>query len=465
MPLFNVILLVCHDLGRHLGCYGVETVNTPNLDRLAAQGVRFANHFCTAPSCSPSRAAIMTGRYPHSNGMMGLAHKPFNWTLHPTERHLAAIMRDAGFDTVLAGVQHETQHPETLGYAEIIPQQANCVETAKLLGEWLGTRRGAAKPFYACLGFFEPHRRFDHGGAKPDDSKGVWVPPYLVDSPATRADLAALQGAIRRADEGVGVLMEALARTGLDRETLVVFTTDHGIAFPRAKCTLYDPGTGTALIMRHPGFAGPKPGYAVASPGLLKAGDVRDELLSNVDLLPTLLDLLGGADIPVCHDGGQECPPHPIQGRSFAALLAGGRYQKREAIFTEKTFHTYYDPMRAVRTERWKLIVNFEESHRIEAPSDILQSGSYLTMIPSLPAHRDDVELYDLASDPNETTNLAGKPEHADIERKLLARLHTHMVETDDPLLKGPVVSPTYRAVRALVCETGKKKPKKRKEN
>src|SRR5512137_1579320 len=98
-------MVVCHDLGRYIGCYGVETVNTPNLDRLAAEGVRFDNYFCTAPSCSPSRAAIMTGRYPHANGMMGLAHKPFNWTLYPTERHLARLMSDAGFDTVLAGVQ------------------------------------------------------------------------------------------------------------------------------------------------------------------------------------------------------------------------------------------------------------------------------------------------------------------------------------------------------------------------
>ena len=420
----NVLLIICHDLGRHLGCCGVETVNSPNVDRLASEGVRFANTFCTAPQCSPSRAAIMTGRYPHANGMMGLAHRPFNWTMHPAERHVARIMSESGYRTALCGSQHVTQHPETLGFEDVFPSNADAVGNSQLFARWLDSRKGDERPFYVQLGFFEPHRPFNR--VPPDDSRGVWVPPFLVDSEETRRDLAAYQGSIRRMDEAVGVAMETLKQQGVAENTLVIFTTDHGMPFPRAKCTLYDPGISTALILRW-------------QAGGVKAGDVRGELLSNVDLLPMLLELVGVA------------LPANLHGRSFAALLRGAQFQPRDAVFAEKTFHTYYDPMRAIRTERWKYIVNFEEGHRIEAPTDILVSGSYLAMIPTLAEHRPHFELYDLVKDPNEKTNLAGNTETANTERDLRRRLYDELKKTGDPLLEGRVVSPTYGSVmRAL---------------
>ena len=116
----HVLLITCHDLGRHLGCYGVDSVQTPNLDALAAAGVRFTRAFCTSPGCSPSRATLATGRYPHSNGVMGLAHEPFGWGLAPGERHVAALLRERGYETHLFGLQHVTVGPsEQLGFDQV----------------------------------------------------------------------------------------------------------------------------------------------------------------------------------------------------------------------------------------------------------------------------------------------------------------------------------------------------------
>src|SRR5256885_1198977 len=112
----HILQIICHDLGHHLGCYGIRTVRTPTLDRLAADGVRFASSFCTSPGCSPSRAALATGRYPHSTGLRGRAHAPFGWQLAPGERHIAALLADSGYHAVLFGLQHAPYQPEGLGW-------------------------------------------------------------------------------------------------------------------------------------------------------------------------------------------------------------------------------------------------------------------------------------------------------------------------------------------------------------
>ena len=418
----NVLLVICHDLGRHVGCHGVDTVRSPNIDGLAGEGVRFARNFCTAPQCSPSRSSMMTGRYPHANGMMGLAHGPFQWKMHPEERHVARIMGENGYDTVLSGVQHVTQKPETLGFDRILAGKMTCDEVTERFCKWLTKRGKTSKPFYAQVGYFEPHRSFDFGGAEPDDALGVWVPPYLRDCAETRKELAAMQGAIRRMDGAFGDVLATLERTELADDTIVVFTVDHGIAFPRAKCTLYDPGIGTTLIMRWPG-------------GGISAGATCEDLISNVDLLPTLLDLTG-VDLP-----------DNLHGRSFAPYLLGGAHEPRTEIFAEKTFHTYYDPMRCIRTEGHKYIVNFGRGHRVEIPSDIRQGGTFRAMVRELTGKRPDFELYDLKNGPNETENLAGSDNLKEIEANLRRRLLAWMTETGDPLLEGPVASPTHERV------------------
>ena len=328
----NVISVISHDLGQQLGCYGAPDARTPNLDAFAAQGLRFANSFCAAPQCSSSRAAMWTGRYPHANGVVGLAHSGFANDLHPDERHLAQILAETGYQTHLFGIQHVSPSWERCGFQRL-HGRGPCARVAADVEAFLETWDSDDGPLYMQVGLFEPHRPFPHEGVDPLPADSITVPPWLPDIPAVREDLADLEASAASADMAFGRIVEAIDRAELTESTVVVFTVDHGIAFPHAKMTLYDPGIETALLMRVPGIAG---------------GRVHDEMIPDVDLMPALLDLLG--------------PPVPanVQGRSFAGLIRGEDYVPNQAIHAEKTYHTYYDPMRAIRTERWKLIANFE---------------------------------------------------------------------------------------------------------
>src|SRR5438046_2218278 len=134
----NIVLITAHDLGRHLNCYGIPSVRSPNLDGLAKQGVRFSNVFCAAPQCSPSRAAIATGRYPHNNGVMGLCHGDFNWDLNGDEQTIGNLLRDAEYHTALLAIQHESSHPERLGFVErFSPQRRIADDIAAMAETWL----------------------------------------------------------------------------------------------------------------------------------------------------------------------------------------------------------------------------------------------------------------------------------------------------------------------------------------
>jgi arylsulfatase A-like enzyme len=412
----NIVMVHCHDLGQHLGCYGVGTVTSPHLDALAGEGVVFTHSFCAAPQCSPSRAALWTGRFPHSNGVMGLCHARYAWDLHPTERHLAGRLQEAGYRTGLVGVRHETRRPEAMGFSDLLGE-GTAAEVAGTAVDYLRELGRGDQPFYAQIGFFEPHRPF---GEERDDSQGVTVPPYLVDESSARDEFAAFQGAIRRVDGQIGRICAALDEFGLRENTLVIFTADHGIPFPRAKCSLYDPGLQVPLIVRWParGWEG---------------GKRCAELISNVDYVPTLLEAIG---LPV---------PANLQGRSFLPLLEGGDYQPREEIFAEMTYHEYYDPLRAIRTARHKLIANFCAAPFFMDPSQTWRPATR-PRYPEDPANtkHPPLELYDLVADPGEAENLAGRAEVAEVQRDLMRRLWAWMKETADPLLEGVPLSPAH---------------------
>jgi arylsulfatase A-like enzyme len=405
----DVVVITTHDIGRHLHCYGVKSVVSPNLDALASSGVRLALAFATAPQCSPSRASLATGRYPHNNGVMGLAHRGFDWELTPDAPHAAAIFAGLGFDTHLFGEQHVTQHPERLGFDQMHPTEA----VEQVLASEPRERR-----LYLEINFDETHRPYPPPGPTPRD---LVIPGYLPAGREAAEEMTALEGVITRMDGAAGQVLAALDKAGRADGALVVFTTDHGLAMPRAKCTLYDPGLEVALIVRWPG-------------GGIGGGVVGSELVSNIDVLPTLLE---GA--------GATIPPG-IQGRSFLPLLRGDAYEPREAIFAEKTYHSYYDPMRCVRTQRHKYIRNFETGFAVEVPADIQQGPIFRANPSRYSTDRPNVvELYDLEADPLEEHNLAGSPNLKAEEEELSAELWRWMRETDDPLLNGPVASPRYR--------------------
>ena len=416
----HILVLTCHDLGRHLGCYGVGTVQTPHIDRLGAAGARFERAFCTSPGCSPSRAALATGRYPHSNGVMGLTHPPFNWDLGPEERHIAQILGAAGYETHLFGHQHVSTRAGRLGFDTVHgPLPALGRDVAALLTRFLEAK-APDRPLYLEVNLEEPHRPYDQGGARPDRERGVSVPAYLPQDAASHEEMAALQGAIRQADGAVGAIVQALEGAGFSRNTLLVFTADHGLAMPRAKCTLYDPGIEIALILRWP-------------EGGVEDGRVLHPMVSNVDLLPTLLQAAG---VPA---------PPGLQGRSLLPLLRGEPFVEREAAFAEKTYHSYYDPMRAIRTERFKYIRNFETAFEVEVPGDVQLGAIFREHVELYHAgQHPPAELYDLTEDPLERHNLAGEGQLAEAQGRLDAALWSWMAETGDPLLRGPVPSPAY---------------------
>ena len=308
-----------------------------------------------------------------------------------------------------------------LGYRSVLPVAPAYEEAEAAIGLIRELSR-LEQPFYVEVGFEEPHRPYDFGGAEPDTSRGVAVPGYLPHVPESRQDLAAFQGAIRQMDAGVGRILAGLDELGLTESTCVIFATDHGAAMPRAKCTLYDPGIEVALLWRWPSAG-------------VSGGRVVSDMVSNVDVTPSLLDALTVA------------APKPVQGQSVWPLLRGKRQtdqQPRTEVFAEKTFHTNYEPMRAIRTSRYKLIVNFEVSTRVDVPSDIRESPIYPLMLKQLDDVRPPVELYDLAEDRWEQRNLAGSSEPAEIETNLRQRLLEWMRTTNDPLLDGPVASPYY---------------------
>ena len=408
----NILYLHSHDTGRYVQPYG-HPVPTPNIQFLADQGVLFRQAFCAVPTCSGSRAALLTGQYGHNNWMLGLAHRGFS--LNDYSQHIVHTLHDAGYWTGLIGEQHISKRPDQIGYDHVVKVDKHHVETvAPLAIELLADP--PRKPFFLSVGFFETHREFFEPSSARDALYSA-PPPNLPDTPETRRDIAGFKASARSLDQGVGAVLDALVSHELIDDTLIIFTTDHGLAFPGAKATLYDRGLGVLLIMRGPGgFTG---------------GQVVDSLVSHLDIYPTVCDLIG---VP---------RPAWLQGESLLPLVRGEAKEVRDAIFAEATFHAAYEPQRAVRTRRWKYIRRFDDRDRPVLPNTDDSPSKDLLMREGWANRRVPREqLYDLVFDPNEAANLADDPEHASVLEELRERLLQWMRETNDPLLDGPVVAP-----------------------
>jgi arylsulfatase A-like enzyme len=408
-----VLFVHWHDLGRGLGVYGHPGVKSPRLDQLAAEGILFTRAHAAAPLCSPSRGALFTGRYPHSNGLVGLAHH--GWEYRAGVQTLPHILGEAGWYSALFGMQHETSYPARLGFDEFDVSNSYCDYVVAMAQEWLqeSAPLEESNPFLLTTGFFETHRPYPPDHYEPADTADVEVPDYLPDTPAVRRDLADFYGAIAVADAAVGRLLDTLAAAGLDATTWVVFLTDHGAPFPRAKSTLYDAGTGIAMIVRPPTELGLAP-------------RVYDELFSGVDLVPTLLGLLGVDE------------PAEVEGMSHARNLLAPATQiqpVRDHVYAEKTYHDSFDPIRAIRTKEFSYIENYAQRALLDLPLDIERSPSGKAVEPYIQGPRPQRELYDLLEDPTETNNLLaaeGTDRAEEIADNMAERLHHWRQETGD---------------------------------
>ncbi len=390
----NILLLIADDLGDgDLGCYGHPTMRTENLDRLAAGGMRFTGAFVTTSSCSPSRASMFTGRYPHATGAEDL-HVP----LPADQKILPSYLAEAGYYTANVGKLHLGEN----GAA-----QFDRVEDK--LESWLSVlkERPGDKPFFLSVGFHDPHRPYQPDTIPdPTDPAEVIVPPFLADTPETRQDLAGYYDEATRMDREIGKILAELDSRGLAENTLVIFFSDNGMPFPRAKTSCYDSGIRVPLIVRRP--------------GRVSAGEVSRSLFSTVDLAPSVLSLLG-----------QEVPAR-MQGMDLSRVLTDPQAEAREYIHAERNWHNLDDHQRAVRDKRYKYIRNHFPRRMMPLASDLMSSPSYLSLLRLRDLNRltpeqmrlfmvprAGEELYDTWNDPYEFANLAGDPKYSGVLERL----------------------------------------------
>ena len=413
MPKPNILYIHSHDTGRYISPYG-HAIPTPNLQRLAERGVLFRRAYCAAPTCSPSRAALLTGQSPHSAGMLGLANRGF--VLRDFKQHIIHTLKRAGYTSALAGIQHLTNAQyhsgaEAVGYDHILTVDRS--QTHIAAADFI--RSQGAEPFWLSVGFFETHREFP---TEHDVNPDYVQPPALFpDTPGTRQDMANYIVMAQILDEKIGHVLRALDERGLRENTLVIYTTDHGLAFPDMKCNLTDHGIGVALIMD-----GPAP---------FSGGRVIDGMVSHIDIFPTLCDLL------------EIDRPAWLQGHSMLPLLTGERDAIREQLFAEVSYHAAYEPKRAVRSERYKYIRRYD-GRRSPVLSNIDDGYTKSEWLEAGYAQSDIApeRLYDTWLDPVERVNLVGSDQHAEALNDMRARLDRWMRETDDPLLQGHVPAP-----------------------
>ena len=416
----NIIYIHSHDTGRYIQPYGYA-MDTPNLMTLAEEGVLFRKAFCASPTCSPSRAALLTGQCAHSSGMVGLAQEGYGSRLKDYKQHIVHTLKENGYHTALSGVQHEVKDATEIGYDELHVDHfgRRIVQTAQ---EFLGRKHD--KPFFLSVGFSETHRIYNPPWnnttpSEKDDLRFVRPPEFLPDTPITRKDFSAFKTSVRVLDGYMGQVFTASKDNNLEESTLIICTTDHGIPFPAAKCTLYDAGTGVMLMMKGPGgFTG---------------GKVIDAMVSHMDVFPTVCEIIGIKK------------PVWLQGKSIIPLVTGTKENLHKHIFTEINYHAGYEPTRAVRTNRYKYIRRYSE-HKLGSSyhcdgslsKKLWEDNGWRQII------NNDEELYDLIFDPNERNNIVDRPETKDVADGLRKSLYEWMEETNDPLLKGKVPKPEY---------------------
>lgn len=428
----NILYLHSHDTGRYVSPYG-HNVPTPNLKRFASEAVLFRHAFDAAPTCSPSRASLLTGQCPHSNGMLGLAHRGFSMLDY--KRHILHTLRDhAGHRSALIGIQHIAATPAPIGYDEVVPTKSTRAEhVGPAAVQWL--RNAPKQPFFLDVGFFETHREFPTPGPL-DDARYTAPPSPLPDNAQTRRDIAGFHASARLLDTAMGDILAALEAAGLAQNTLVICTTDHGIAFPEMKCNLTNHGTGVMLMMRGPGGFG--------------GGKVSDALISQLDIFPTVCDLL---EIP---------KPEWLEGRSMLPVVRGEKAEINDQVFAEVNYHAAYEPKRAVRTHRWSYMRNHDKRSRVVLPNcDDGPSKSVWLEYGWRDRPIAGEQLFDLVFDPGERRNIAGDPSASSVLREMRGRLDTWMRDTNDPLLKGPVPAPPGSQINEMDGVSPRETPRK----
>ena len=408
----NLVVIIADDMAwDDCGAYGHEKIQTPNIDCLAKEGMRFDRAFLTCSSCSPSRCSILTGRYPHATGA-GELHLPL-----PGDQTLfAKALKDAGYFAAALGKWH--LGPNVKDQFDVVKEGGNPAG----YGHWLPTieNRPKQKPFFFWLATTDPHRPYQKDTIdRPHSGTDTFVPPYFPDVPAVRNDLAMYYDEIGRLDLYVGRVMRLLESQGVADNTLVLFMSDNGRPFPRCKTTVCDDGVRTPFIVRWP--KGVKP------------DSVSKSVVSSVDIAPTFLELAGLK------------PLDTFQGKSFAPILKAPTAKTRKYAFAEHNWHDYQAYERGVRSERYTYIYNALPHLNASPPADAVNSPTYRAMQElykqdKLAPHQLDCfavpvpehKLFDLEEDPHSLNNLADNPKYASVLTEMKAARADWQKRTND---------------------------------
>ncbi|MEM6691718.1 MAG: sulfatase [Planctomycetota bacterium] len=475
----NIIFIITDDESPTLGCYGDQVARTPAIDAVAADGMVFRSAFATTASCSASRSVVMSGLHNHRNGQFGHEHHYHKFaSFHDVAKlSLPRVLAKSGYRTARIGKYHVA--PEVVyHYEEVIPGNGrNAVQMAEAVEGFIA--REDDQPFFLYFATSDPHRSGNVDKSSPLELKPnlfgnkanrqsfpgvseeffdpgeVVVPPFLPDTPETRSELAQYYQSCSRIDDGVAKLVELLKKHGLYDKTLIAFTSDHGMAFSGGKTTVYEGGLRVPMVVRDP--------YAPSE----ARGVECNALISHVDITPSLLDFAGGLDArsnspsdPIDlkelwetseqkpnlnHNGNR--PFTAYHGKSWFPLLSDPSLDHQKEIFASHTFHEIqmYYPMRVIRDAKYKLIWNIAYPLPYPFASDLWaasswqaqwkkgQDAEYGNMTVGRYVQRPKFELYDIDSDPNETTNLADSPGHAGVLTEYQAKLKAMQKRLDDP--------------------------------
>lgn len=416
----NIVLIIADDMAwDDSSPYGHESIPTPNLQRLADEGMKFEKGFVTVSSCSPSRASIITGQYPTTTDADEL-HWPLPkekitfveklkaagyWTGAAGKWHLGDAVKDR-FDKVIevdtSGFQLPSGSDGSSGkFKETLAgeAQSGCADWMDLIDG-----REKSKPFFVWLAALDPHRPY-HDGIVPNaaTAESVKIPPYHPDTAEVRKDYQLYYDEIIRLDKYVGLVLDKLKEQGIDENTMICFISDNGRPFPRDKTTLYDSGIRSPFLVRWP--------------DVVEAGSVCGEIVSSVDIARTCMEIAKIESISPL-----------FKGRSFLPQLIDPTKPGREYIYAEKNWHDFEDHARAVRNKRYKYIRNYYDDLPLTPPADAVRSPTYEEMkrlgrekkllphqLACFVAPRDKEELYDTEEDPFELNNVAADPRYASV--------------------------------------------------
>ena len=430
----NLILIIADDMAwDDCGACGHPNIQTPNLDKMAGEGMMFHQAFLTTSSCSPSRASIITGTYPHQTDAEQL-----HWEVPAEKVTFVEKLKEAGYWTAKAGKWHLGDHLKDR--FDMLAEQSRdeLIRSVGVLPENDGSgahlwvpmleHRPMNQPFFFWFAALDPHRVYKEGiidhPHTPDD---VILPPYVPDTEQVRKDYALYYDEVSRLDSYVGKVMETLEEQGVAENTLILFISDNGRPFPRDKTTMYDSGIKTPWIVKWP---------AVISPG-----SSTESLVSSVDIANTFLSL-AGAD-----------PLENTPGVDFSPILNNPAEKVRDRIYGQAHWHDHENFVRAIRDEQYKYIRNFFNDLPLTPPADALNGGTFAeireqehagTLDEMLKATyfepRPQEELYDVQNDPHELNNLADDPAYRDELNRLRGELLEFMEAYNDgvPRLRTP---------------------------